>query len=407
MASRVLLVLAFLAAAPLAAAAQNMVRDTRRSCESGEIGSCTILGLIYETGAAGERDLARALELYQRACDAGLSEGCTRVALAQTALADTVRGDERMRWGHVADAETGAPIGEAVVEIPRLGLRVLADEAGRVVLGPLPRGRYEVFAGRMGYMRLGGELPVPWDTDFLMLLDSNALDEAGTLGRIVGRVIDEGTGQGMPNVDITVGGEEPRNYVSGPDGRFAIPALDPGTMRLTFSHLGYGTRTTPVSVEAGAVLEVRASLATQPIQLEPIEVRIGSRYLERSGYYRRSIVAMGTQYSRRDIDAMNAATMSDIIMRAPGVTTSTVRGRTLVYSGRSVDLAAGGGPCRVRLYLDGVAMHDWDLEFLRPDDLEAIEIYHGASTPVEYQHLRDPDGIYPCGVVLIWTRRND
>jgi len=406
MASRVLLVLAFLVAAPCAAAAQNMVRDTRRSCDDGEIASCTILGLIYETGAAGERDVPRALDLYQRACEAGLPEGCTRVALAQTALADTVRGDERMRWGHVADAETGAPIGEAVVEIPRLGLRVLADEAGRVVLGPLPRGRYEVFAGRMGYMRLGGELPVPWETDFLMLLDANAADEEGTVGRIVGRVIDEGTGQGLPNVDITLGGDEPRNYVSGPDGRFAIPGLDPGTMELTFSHLGYGTRTTSVEVQAGTVLEVRASLATQPIVLEPIEVRVGSRYLERSGYYRRSIVAMGTQYSRRDIDDMNAATMSDIIMRAPGVTTGTVRGRTLVYSGRA-GARLDEGSCRVRLYLDGVAMHDWDLEFLRPDDLEAIEIYHGASTPIEYQHLRDPDGVYPCGVVLIWTRRND
>src|SRR5687767_2616083 len=112
MASRALLVLALLVVTPGALTAQNLVRDTRRSCESGETRSCTILGLIYETGAAGERDAPRALELYQQACDAGLAEGCTRVALAQTAPADTLRSDERMRWGHVADAETGAPIGE-------------------------------------------------------------------------------------------------------------------------------------------------------------------------------------------------------------------------------------------------------------------------------------------------------
>ena len=407
MASRASLVLALLVATPCALAAQNMVRDTQRSCEGGEIASCTILGLIYETGAAGARDVPRALELYQRVCDAGLPEGCTRVALAQTTFADTARSDERMRWGHVADAETGAPIGEAVVEIPSLGIRVVADEAGRVALGPLPRGRHEVFAGRLGYMRLGGELPVPFGTDFLMLLDANSVDEDGTVGRIVGRVVDEATGQGLPNVDIALGGDEPRSYVSGSDGRFAIPRLEPGATEVTFSHLGYGTRTTSVVVEAGAVLEVRATLAMRPVELEPIEVRVGSRYLERSGYYRRSVVAMGTQYSRRDIEEMNAATMSDIVLRAPGVTTGTVRGRTLVYGTRSGEQALNGGPCRVRLYLDGVAMHDWDLEFLRPDDLEAIEIYHGASTPIEYQHLVDPDGVYPCGVVLIWTRRND
>jgi hypothetical protein len=406
MASRALLVLALLVVTPGALTAQNLVRDTRRSCESGETRSCTILGLIYETGAAGERDAPRALELYQQACDAGLAEGCTRVALAQTAPADTLRGDERMRWGHVADAETGAPIGEAVVEIPSLGIRVLADEAGRVVLGPLPRGRYEVFAGRMGYMRLSGELPVPFATDFLMLLDANVLDEEGTVGRIVGRVVDQATGLGMPNVDIALGGEEPRTYASGPEGRFAIPGLDPGSFELTFSHLGYGTRTTSVVVEAGNVLEVSATLSMQPIELDPIEVRIGSRYLERSGYYRRSIVAMGTQYSRRDIDAMQAATMSDIILRAPGVTTSVDRGRTSVVSSRA-PTRLDAAPCRVRTYLDGVHMYNWDLEFLRPDDLEAIEVYHGASTPIEYQHLIDPDGVYPCGVVLIWTRHNN
>ena len=210
----------------------------------------------------------------------------------------------------------------------------------------------------------------------------------------------------MPNVDIALGGEEPRTYASGPEGRFVIPGLDPGSFELTFSHLGYGTRTTSVMVEAGNVLEVSATLSMQPIELDPIEVRIGSRYLERSGYYRRSIVAMGTQYSRRDIDAMQAATMSDIILRAPGVTTSVDRGRTSVVSSRA-PTRLDAAPCRVRTYLDGVHMYNWDLEFLRPDDPEAIEVYHGASTPIEYQHLIDPDGVYPCGVVLIWTRHNN
>jgi hypothetical protein len=263
-----------------------------------------------------------------------------------------------------------------------------------------------VVAGRFGYTQVRGELPVPYDTDFLMLLDRMVFDEDETLGRIVGRVTDAATGQGMPNVDVAVSGAEPRNVISGSDGRFVLARLDAGPIELTFSHLGYDTRTASVVIGAGQVLEVRADLTMEPIELEPIEVRVGSRYLERSGYYRRSVQAMGTQFSRSDIADMHPVSMSDIILRAPGVTTSTERGRTLVYSTRSGE-QRDGAPCRVRLYLDGVAMHDWDLEFLRPDDLEAMEIYHGASTPIEYQHLVDPDGVYPCGVVLIWTRRND
>lgn len=406
MASRALLPLALLLAMPWVLTAQNLMRDTQRSCESGEIASCTVLGLIYETGAGGARDVRRALELYQRVCDGGVAEGCARIALAQTAPGGAASGDEQIRRGYVADAETGAPIGEALVEIPRLGIRVLADDAGRVTLGPLPRGRHEVVAGRLGYVRLTGELPVPWDSDFLMLLDRTVQDEEETLGRIVGRVVDEATGQGMANVEILLSGPEERRVVSGADGRFAVPGLAPGTTEVTFSHLGYRTRTTPVAVEAGTVLEVRAGLSMTPIELEPIEVRVGSRYLERSGYYRRSVLAIGTQFSRRDIAAMNPVSISDIIMRAPGITTVMERGRTSIVLSRAPS-RLDNEACRIRTYLDGVHMFDWDLEFLRPDDLEAIEVYHGASTPIEYQYLVDPDGVYPCGVVLIWTRRND
>jgi hypothetical protein len=406
MASRALVVLAFVAATAAPVTAQNLLRDARRACEVGELPSCTVLGLIYETGASGARDVPAALELYQRVCAAGISEGCTRLALAQAAPSDTVGAEGLVRRGYVADAETGAPIGEAVIEVPRFGLRLLADDAGRISVGPLPRGSHEIAAGRLGYVRVEGELPFPYETDFLLLLERAVQDEAETVGRIVGRVVDELTGQGMPNVDIVLSGDAPRSVISGPDGRFVLAGVEPGAAELTFSHLGYGTRTTQVSVAAGEIVEIRANLTMEPIELDPIEVRIGSRYLDRSGFYRRTTLAFGTQFTRRDLDEIDPATMSDIIMRVPGVTTVTERGRTLVVSSRAPGRLEENG-CRVRLYLDGMAMHDWDLEFVRPADLEAIEIYHGPSTPVEYQHLVDPDGVYPCGVVLIWTRHNN
>jgi hypothetical protein len=56
-------------------------------------------------------------------------------------------------------------------------------------------------------------------------------------------------------------------------------------------------------------------------------------------------------------------------------------------------------------YLDGIRMTDWDLDNIRPDDLEAIEIYTGPDTPVEFANRYDANGDYQCGVVLIWTTR--
>jgi hypothetical protein len=404
---RAFLSLALVAASPLALSGQNMLRDTERACERGELSSCTVLGLIYETGAAGARNLPRAIELYQRSCSSGLPEACTRLALAQAGPIDTASVAGIVRRGYIADAETGAPIGEAVIEVPRFGIRLVADEAGRVQVGPLPRGSYDITAGRFGYVRVDGVLPFPYETDFVLLMERAVFEETETLGRIVGRVVDEATGQGMPNVDVVLAGSEQQRVVTGPDGRFALAGLAPGRAEVAFSHLGYGTRTTSVLVEAGEVLEIRASLTMQPIELEPIEVRVGSQYLERSGFYRRSSLVMGTQFNRRDLDLIDPLGMSDIIQRVPGVTTVAERGRTRVIGTRSSNRLQQPDGCRLRLYLDGVAMHDWDLDFVRPGDLEAVEVYHGANTPVEYQHLIDPDGVYPCGVVLIWTRRNN
>ena len=52
-------------------------------------------------------------------------------------------------------------------------------------------------------------------------------------------------------------------------------------------------------------------------------------------------------------------------------------------------------------------MFDCDLDLVRPDDLQALEVYQGAATPIEYRQPTDPDGTPACGVVLIWTRRNN
>ena len=42
----------------------------------------------------------------------------------------------------------------------------------------------------------------------------------------------------------------------------------------------------------------------------------------------------------------------------------------------------------------------WDLDNMDPESLEAVEVYRGIATPIQYQM-----GLNSCGVVLLWTRR--
>ena len=129
-------------------------------------------------------------------------------------LADNLRAMDQvidpaagfLRSGQVADRETRTPLSGAIVELPELGIRVVSDELGRVDLGRLPTGRHRLTAERVGYGRINlGELPVPWNEDFLILLDCDPTYDPQAPGRIAGRVTEESRrNRGVSNVAVTV-----------------------------------------------------------------------------------------------------------------------------------------------------------------------------------------------------------
>lgn len=408
MVRRSLLVVAFLGVLTCPVVGQDAQSVHREACDGGELLSCNVLGLMYETGAGGIRDLARAVSLYQRACDRGVIAGCTRLELMRRSGADVALTDGFLRFGRVADAETGEPISEAIVDLPELGLRAISDETGRVELGRLPAGQHRIVAQRAAYEKLAGELPVPWNTEFLILLEPTALADPLALGRVFGRVTEAGRIDGLSDVDITVLSPTPVRTLSDPQGRFTLTGLEPGSVEVRFTRLGYAPRTTRLTVPPGRTVEVYLSMSAQPIELEPIEVVVGSGYLERNGFYRRARSGWGSRFTRQDVDVIDPGFVSDLLWRAPGVTVQRgPRGVQAVSRRRRPVSTDDGRSCRLRPYLDGMPMFDWDFDLVPPEDLEGVEVYQGMAAPIEYRNLLDPDGSHPCGVLLIWTRRGN
>ena len=302
------------------------------------------------------------------------------------------------RSGQVADAETRAPLSGAIVELPELGIRVISDELGRVNLGRLPAGRHRLTAERVGYDGIIlGELPVPWNEDFLILLDRDPTYDPLAPGRIVGRVTEEGRNRGVSDVEVTVLSPARAGTVTDGRGRFDLRDLEPGLMEVQFTHLGYASRTTTLIVQAGRTVEINASISAQPIELEPIEVTVRSRFLERNGFYRRMGGGWGDQFTRQNLDAIDPMYVSDVLRRVAGVrVVHSYRGAVAV-SGRSAGFSGGG--CVLPVYVDGIRVYDADLDQYPPEWIDAMEVYHGiAATPFEYSMLNS------CGVVLIWTR---
>ena len=309
-----------------------------------------------------------------------------------------VAGDGFPRSGRVADAETWAPLSGAIVELPELGIRMISDDSGRVDLGRLPTGRYRLIAERVGYDGIGlAELPVPWNEDFLILLDRDPSYDPLAQGRIIGQVTEEGRrNRGVPDVEVTVLSPKRAGTVTDGRGRFDLTDVEPGLVEVRFTHLGYAPRTTTLIVQPGGTVEIKASISTQPIELEAIEVTVRSRWLERNGFYRRSTYNWGKQFTSAELDAINPTHLPDIFWRVPGVNVRYGRNGAQAVSSRGRTFQNPNG-CALAVYLDDHEMFGFALEFIDPGSLEAVEVYRGIDTPVQYRS--------GCGVVLLWTKR--
>jgi hypothetical protein len=406
MATRTLVPLVLLLALGASASAQTPDPQTMLAdaCDLGDLRSCSVLGLVYETGAGGVQDLGRALALYERACAREVEAACVRLELVDQDPPGPPPEDPFVRIGRVADVETGAPLANALIDLPDLRLRRVADEQGRLDLGRLPRGTHRIVARRFGYEELAGELPVPWEGEFLLLLYPEVADESPALGTVFGQVTDATSGAPLANVEVTLLAPNPMRTITNPDGRFGFGGVPPGDAEVRINLLGYAERRTDLDIQPGRTVEVYATLTMEPIELEPIEVTVASAYLDRSGFFRRARTGAGYLLTRRDFQLMDPLRVSEVFMRVPGVYVERTRRGSELVTRRPVARDRPGA-CHLRPYLDGMPMFEFDIDQLDPDYIEGIEVHQGLAAPIEYRNLLDPDGRYPCGVVLFWTTR--
>jgi hypothetical protein len=368
-----------------------------RACEGGELRGCTNLASMYEEGSGIAVDIPHALGLYRVACEGGEQLGCDRLAdFGPTA--EFVTGATFSRSGRIGEAETGRPLPEAVIEVGGSSVRAISDEEGRFELTGLPPGRHFVQATRLGYDPAIGEIDVPATSEFVFLL-TPAVGDTRAPGRVEGRVVDSAD-RGLPGVEIIVPEEEGLRTITNQQGRFTLRDVDPGLTEVRFAHLGYAPRTAAVVVQPGRTVELLTTLVEQPIELEAIQVTVRSRYLEQNGFYNRRDVGRGVHFTPYDIERIDPIEISDLLReRVPGIRIQYGQGgEARVVSRRSITPTLG--PCVLPVYIDGVRAFDQDLDRYPPEQIEAMEIYPGIGTPIEFIAHSNP-----CGLVLLWTRR--
>lgn len=236
-------------------------------------------------------------------------------------------------------------------------------------------------------------------------------------GTLVGRVIDQGSRRPVAGVSVALGDGTVRAITDG-QGRFSIAALPAGTLRLTFSMIGYAARTDTVRMRSDVVQELEVTLASEAIALDPISVSVHSGWLESSGFYEREQSNPGgTFLTREEIERKRPTRLTDALRDIPGLRTFYLdAGRIHVRFNRE-----GGGDllafdpandrtlagCEPDIYLDGVLYRETsgfgtelrvsNFDIVGVPDVEGIEAYTGPNAPLQYQNS--------CGVILVWTRR--
>ncbi len=242
--------------------------------------------------------------------------------------------------------------------------------------------------------------------------------EEGAQG-VQGVLVEPGTGAPIRSAEITLRDASGGTALSATtDGRgfFRLQAPAPGRYVLAAQALGYASvENQVVVVPAGRLAVLEIQMAPEALKLEPLVVTAEPRVfrLEREGFYEREARGLhnGIFLSPEVLEEKRPRKVSDVFFGLPGV-----RVAEPVYGSgaRAVWFRVGERfrVCWPMVFVDRHLVSTGGLlgagaepaavdELVRGPDVEAIEVYRGASeVPPEFN---GPNA--GCGVIVIWTRR--
>jgi hypothetical protein len=214
-------------------------------------------------------------------------------------------------------------------------------------------------------------------------------------GRILGRVLDYKTGKPLAGARVGIRDSDFQTITDN-SGRFTLTDVPAGIQPLEAELIGYETRAGPVRVLSRETLEAEIRLSTQPITLPPLEVTVRSGRLQGVGFYDRrdDYGAQGSFITRADVDKRNAQLFTDLLYNQHGIKVDYVgAGQRRVFINR-------GGGCTPMLWVDGNVLDNTNFDIIRPEVIEGIEIFIGATVPLQFHYAASD-----CGVIVVWTRR--
>lgn len=361
-----------------------------------------------------------------------LDLGVPSVATLEAAVCpDSARGgDAGMIAGVVRDADSGKPLPGATVVLSWMGYRVTggrlfkmlqamnatADKNGAYWVCGIPSGTTITVRATSGvHSSLQAELEVGKQQlalrDISMVATTppagaagaSAVTEIGGVARS-GSAILEGTvtsktGTPLDHAQASVLGTG-IGGITDAKGVFHLTGLPPGTQTVEVRMIGFLPKRTTVALRSQQTTRVNIVLEERVVVLDSVKVLAkkgaGSDWL--NGFDRRKQRGFGHFLTREDIERRSPIELTDAFRGIPGVNVQWTGSDYTLSMNRSVSLS---GSCPISYYLDGAPVSDFNVNWIQPSDVEAIEIYQAGEAPVQYSGGMSGG----CGTVLIWTRR--
>lgn len=337
--------------------------------------------------------------------------------------ASRAAGGESIVVGSVRDAATGAPLAAATVT---LSWSDIAASRGRIVQTNHQVPAVTAADGSYAVCGLPGDAVVSLrgvaqghTSGMLQLavppgrlvrrdvgIDAGHMPNGTAASRgqasLAGLVIDA-AGHPLSDADVSLAGL-PETARSDEEGRFRLGQVPGGSWDVLVQRIGFLPLRTGVELHPGVTTASTLTLRAAGTLLDTIRVRARAPDAHALGEKAREFPG-ATFFSRASIDSMHAYRVTDILRHAKGVQLvyPDSGGPPIVQMARSrFSDIIHAGLCPVEFYVDGVPfdMKNSPDIHLHPADIEAIEVYDGASNiPPEYQ-----SGSAACGVVVIWLK---
>jgi hypothetical protein len=223
---------------------------------------------------------------------------------------------------------------------------------------------------------------------------------AQSAGTLLGVVVDSATRATLSGAEVSA--LALRQVVQTDErGRFTLTKVPAGEVELSIRRVGYEPQRETIIGTGGSRDSVLIVLVARPAVLSEVAVSAVGRHHREGidGFYARRARGIGAFVTREDLESRHARVPTDAL-NLPGVALVPTRFGTAVRFTTGASLRRN---CAPTLWVDGQRAPNMELDEIPVDDIEGIELYHGASvTPGQFWQGNTTSTT--CGTIVVWSR---